>query len=1019
MRARIFQVSHEDKNPEGDNKLFIKIWCLDENTKPVLVRIENYYTSCYVKLPKKNNYNKENINILAEKIKEKTKVKDLYKVEFVRKKTVYYYQNTTSSFMKLYFGSIYGMRKYTEVLSNPINIDGKNLHLKVMEKEIDPTLKLFVETDLQFTDWIDFEGTEIPIDSEKRISKDGTPGKEIREFIVSWLNIKKSPVEQIEKIFLKPRVMAYDLEVYSHNKKAFPKALNDTDCIFNISVNISDDINSSAVKKYSLLYGQAEAPEGVDLRCFSKEEDLLEAFQNLIEETDPDILVGYNTFGFDNEYFATRCSYYGKDLNNFSREKFGKVEYKSDKWSSSGCGQVETYVYKIQGRISIDMLPIIKRDFRFERYTLDFVCKSLINETKHDVTALEMFEAFEKNQAAILSQDEKILKKAIKKMKRVVLYCTQDSDLVLKLMRKTQTLIGLFEMSNIVGVGIQQLFTRGQQVRTFSLIYRNFYHKNFVVDKREAEYVPFPGAFVNDVIPGVHDGVAGLDFSSLYPSIIMAYNLCPTTMISNIDLDTIDPEYIISETVDYSLEDKPIKSVIDEDFIFNEEISKDEDRVCDVDLIGVEEEKPKSRKKEVVYCNYHFELNWVKKELHPGIFPMVMNNLISERRRVQGEIKKIYAEIKEIDNLDLPQDVKKEKKENLEILVVVKDKQQLALKITANSCYGFLGAQKAGMLPMFEIALLICWFGQKSIKKAEKFICNTHSNIKVVGGDTDSIYSFLEGTPIPEAYQLYKELSVNVSKIFDDPMKMELEKLTRMLYVTKKRYAYYTYKENGEFYMKNGRPDLGAKGLILVRRDTCHWQKEAYEEVIRCALDGKKFIECFKVICDSILNLISGNVDLIEQLSSTKNYSGSYKSTTCPMAVFGNKMLREQKPLQPGSRIRFLVIKKPNEDKKIKMGEKMMLVEEFDTKKDQIDIVYYIDRLLKKPIDQIIKICYPQVKREDLFYQVKNKKPVYLDSPVAMLISIIKDILPSGKNLYLEFYKKCKEIHQILSQENL
>ena len=104
-------------------------------------------------------------------------------------------------------------------------------------------------------------------------------------------------------------------------------------------------------------------------------------------------------------------------------------------------------------------------------------------------------------------------------MTRVLRYCVEDAELVVDLFDEINCWISLVEMSNIVGVSVMQLYTRGQQIRGISQFYDRAYHDNLVLDGRATSVNTFAGGFVFEPKPGLYENIICFDFASLYPSI--------------------------------------------------------------------------------------------------------------------------------------------------------------------------------------------------------------------------------------------------------------------------------------------------------------------------------------------------------------------------------------------------------------------------------------------------------------------------------------------------------------------
>eukprot|EP00488_Nonionellina_sp_1-RS-2012_P001116 TRINITY_DN176_c0_g1_i1.p1 TRINITY_DN176_c0_g1~~TRINITY_DN176_c0_g1_i1.p1 ORF type:complete len:197 (-),score=62.11 TRINITY_DN176_c0_g1_i1:144-734(-) len=176
----------------------------------------------------------------------------------------------------------------------------------------------------------------------------------------------------------------------------------------------------------------------------------------------------------------------------------------------------------------MDLLPIIRRDHKLRSYSLNSVSFHFLKSQKEDVAY------------SIIGDLQNGTEET---RRRLAVYCLKDSVLPLKLIAKLQTTINLIEMARVTGVPINFLITRGQQIKVLSQLYRSAKSKNLIIPFREynreanaakADGVGFEGATVIEPKRGYYkEAIVTLDFASLYPSIMIAHNLCYTTMIEH------------------------------------------------------------------------------------------------------------------------------------------------------------------------------------------------------------------------------------------------------------------------------------------------------------------------------------------------------------------------------------------------------------------------------------------------------------------------------------------------------
>ena len=264
-------------------------------------------------------------------------------------------------------------------------------------------------------------------------------------------------------------------------------------------------------------------------------------------------------------------------------------------------------------------------------------------------------------------------------------YCVQDSHLVYELVRSQYKILNVIGLANVTGVSAKDILQRGQGIRTISLMIRYCLRNDPVlfVPKGEHSEHEFTGAVVLPPLRGKYDdAVVCVDFASLYPSIMQAMNMCYSTIVSR---DTID-------AMDW-VEDEHVRTVPDYEMGDRLKIMFNPDNV-----------------------------SFVTTQVREGILPRILNDVLNERRAVKKQMKTHYG---------TP-------------YYGVLNGRQLALKVTANSVYGFTGAQK-GFLPDPRIASSVTKYGRGLTLRTMDMVDNNPAwkGSKVIYGD-----SVTEDTPL-------------------------------------------------------------------------------------------------------------------------------------------------------------------------------------------------------------------------------------------------------------------------------
>lgn len=644
-----------------DEKTTIECWALDQLSKPYLLRIIDFPVFCNIELPLTvkgipYKWTAYEAGELIDMLNRKLGNKPIIRRDFKLCQKLYYYQgNNTFPFIRVFFNNVPDMKSCKYKLDNPIETDRWGwIQLQVHEEQITVVRKLLTYKTIRFSSWFSTQATKV--EEELRISSLEN------EFIVNWNTMVPVKDEICKEWVTNPGVLAWDIECYSDNHLAMPDKYNDAHVAYMISCIYKKYKIEGTYKRYAIIIGDCNEIDPAKLEhCImikvNDEIELVKAFADVVMETDPEILIGYNILGFDYPYLNHRII---RQLENWPC--MGRIlkevpKLSSNAWKSKAYGNNNMSTLNISGRISIDLLPVIKRDNKFESYTLNYVCEYFLNKKKFDVSPQQMFIYYEQLRDAV--EDYKInqstenffkLEQAKVNTTEVMEYCIRDSELCIDLMENQDVWVGLVELSNIVGVTIVEIFTKGQQVRCVSQLYNLACTKNIILNSREAPNYTFKGGSVQKPIPGLYDNVICLDFKSLYPSIIEALNICYSTLVMP-EHDKYVPDdqcHVVEfdQEIDYA---KPKK--LKEDV----EIDLDDSSSSEDELDEKVEEQPLTR---------HYKLKFYKNK--QGLVPLLVKNLVSERNAVRGQQKT---------------------EKNPQVKMVL-EKRQLALKTSANCVTG-------------------------------------------------------------------------------------------------------------------------------------------------------------------------------------------------------------------------------------------------------------------------------------------------------------------------------------------
>ena len=494
----VFQaLTWEARDVEGEHQ--ISIFGKTENGKSVCVTttFDPYF---FVKLPRGTT--DQDVSRLYNDIC-RLKRDHVTSYSLTKQKDVWGFQNNEEfHFMHLNFKSLEHRRKVNSIFM--YNNEFKQYH--VYESNIDPVLRLMHRTGIQSTGWLDTGDTCV----RSHLAK-----TDIDLWCNDWSTLK--PVERDD---IAPFIVAsFDIECNSSTGK-FPDPNVPDDACFQIAVSLCKFGSDEPYEKVCLCYKKTDGP---DVISFDTEKEMLLAFKKYMNEKDIDILTGWNIFGFDLEYIYKRATMVGCGIDFYQLGKLKDTECHlvMKKLSSSALGDNFLKLLPMSGRFVFDMFHEVKKGYKLDSYSLNNVSKLYLGDQKIDMAPKEMFARFVEGDP--------------KKLYEVAEYCIKDTLLPHKLMKKMCILLNLVEMAKATWVPVSFLVERGQQIKVFSQLSKKARELGYMVPTIKYGSLPeeqYEGATVLEAQKGAYyTPITALDFEALYPSIMMAHNLCYSTYV--------------------------------------------------------------------------------------------------------------------------------------------------------------------------------------------------------------------------------------------------------------------------------------------------------------------------------------------------------------------------------------------------------------------------------------------------------------------------------------------------------
>ena len=848
----------------------IRIYGLNLENKTVCLKIKDFTPYVYIELPDHIVWTTGKAQLVGNKLDDLLGNKRPLSKILINKKKLYGAYIDKNGNRKLFpflfckFSNRGDIKNLFYKLRNNIHvINLGSLKLKVHESDADPILQLTCYRNLPTAGWLKYAGEKV----EDKITSCA------EEYIVKWKNLIKSDNLCIPS----PRIMGFDIEVNSTNPTTMPKAERPGDKVFQISCVVSQ---AEKEEKYLLTLGDPDLEVvGLDTNVlkYKTEADLLIGYTKLINDENINVIVGYNILGFDIPYMISRAKreYCIMDFDVQGFNQFAHAKEKIIKWSSSAYKNQEFEFLDAEGRLYVDLLPLVRRDFKFNNYKLKTISEYFIGETKDPLSAKGIFKCYRLGMQK--NENNEYSTKARKAMGIVGKYCVQDSVLVVKLMHKLKTWVGLTEMATVCNVPIFSLYTQGQQIKVYSQLYKHCMAEDIVVEKdgyQVQDNERYVGAKVFPPVPGKYKMVVPFDFASLYPTTIIAYNICYFTWVPDECTNIPDSMCHVMEWEDHigcchdpkvirKMElTKYIESERDKIKKIREKRNSTIDKLRKKELMDdinklTEDLKPYVKEradlsttipKSVMCCKRKYR--FLKEPA--GVLPTVIKNCLAARKHTRKvDMKKYKDQIKTLEE-EKPENYE-ESINQIKGMLDVLDKRQLAYKVSANSMYGAMGVHK-GYLPFMPGAMCTTYMGRVNIEIVAKVIPEKFKGT-LIYGDTDSNYiHFSHLKTAQETWDHALHVASEVTKLFPKPIELEFEEEIYAFFfiLSKKRYMYRKCLRDGVVDKK-----IGKKGVLLARRDNSKFVRDVYERVITDIADAKEREEIIYDILNDFNQLCS------------------------------------------------------------------------------------------------------------------------------------------------------------------
>ncbi|EAS35045.3 polymerase zeta subunit [Coccidioides immitis RS] len=658
----------------------------------------------------------------------------------------------------------------------------------------------------------------------------------------------------------------------------------------------SDEVQTGvlAVAETESIAGKIRYDTNAEIEEESSELDVLTKLVDIVRYYDPDILTGYEVHNGSWGYLIERARVkYDYDLcDELSRVKtdsHGRFGKESDRW-----GFNHTSTIRVTGRHMINIWRAMRSELSLIQYTLENVAFHLLHKRIPHYPFHDLTKWFKSTKP--------------RNLVKVVNYFITRTRLNLDILDANELISRTSEQARILGIDFFSVFSRGSQFKVESLMFRIAKPENFILISPSKAQVGQQNAL--ECLPLVMEPQSDfynspllvLDFQSLYPSVMIAYNYCYSTFLGRI--------------VDWRGRNKM-------GFI---------DYQRQQGLLGLLESQINIAPNGIMYT---------RPEVRKSLLAKMLSEILETRVMVKGGMK-----------------ANKEDRALQRLL----NNRQLALKLIANVTYGYTSASFSGRMPCAEIADSIVQTARETLEKAIAMIHSVERwGAEVVYGDTDSLFIYLKGRTRDEAFDIGEEIAQKITASNPRPVKLKFEKVYHpCVLLAKKRYVGYKYESRGQT-----KPEFDAKGIETVRRDGTPAEQKIEEKALRILFETADLSRVKKYFQKQCAKIMQGKVSIQDFCFAKEVRLGTYseKGPPPPGALISAKRMLEDPRLEPqyGERIPYVVISGAPGSRLIDrcVAPEVLLQDP----QMELDAEYYISKNLIPPLERIFNLVGANIRQ--------------------------------------------------------
>ncbi|KAJ4018030.1 DNA polymerase zeta [Fusarium irregulare] len=649
-----------------------------------------------------------------------------------------------------------------------------------------------------------------------------------------------------------------------------------------------------------LLSNDLEFTQRVQRQAFAdvieetSELDLMVRMVEIVRTYDPDILTGYEVHGSSWGYLIERARLkYDYNLcDEFSRmkaESHGRFGKENDRW-----GFNTTSTIRVTGRHMVNIWRAMRGELNLLQYTMENVAWHLLHQRIPHYTWKSLTSWYKSGKHRELS--------------RMLRYYQNRTKLDIEILDANELIARTSEQARLLGVDFFSVFSRGSQFKVESIMFRIAKPENFLLVSPSRKQVGGQNAL--ECLPLVMEPQSAfynspllvLDFQSLYPSVMIAYNYCYSTFLGRVT------------------------------------------NWRGMNKMGFTEYKRQQGLLALLKDYINIAPNgmmYAKTEIRKSLLAKMLTEILETRVMVKSGMKQ------DKDDKTLQQ---------------LLNNRQLALKLLANVTYGYTSASFSGRMPCSEIADSIVQTGRETLERAIAYIHSVEKwGAEVVYGDTDSLFIYLKGRTKDEAFDIGNEISKAITEMNPRPIKLKFEKVYHpCVLLAKKRYVGYKYESKDQV-----KPEFDAKGIETVRRDGTPAEQKIEEKALRLLFETADLSQVKEYFQEQCQKIMRNNVSVQDFCFAKEVRLGTYSDKGAPPAgaLISTKRMLQDARAEPqyGERVPYVVITGAPGARLI---DRCVAPEELlGNPHWQLDAEYYISKNLIPPLERIFNLMGANVRQ--------------------------------------------------------